>query len=162
MKKSVKALELQSRELKSSVEQQQKMVEVASAQHSLEKEAMSQERKQQALATSPVWKIVNAGMQGGNPPQRFIQIRNFGAEIHNLIVTAKNTEGRFLLNQEYPVFGRNDACRFSVDEPRSNAGGVELRATYVTQDGSSKDMVSDLYWATDSNTFDITDFHPTA
>ncbi|AMO72061.1 hypothetical protein [Sphingorhabdus sp. M41] len=115
LRQSVRALELQSEELRNSVTQQAALVEVTREQAQAELAALHEERQARRAATSPRFTIhANGGSRSGQILKQSIALHNVGAMASDVQVTIK-TDDLVHFERFFSVLEEGSRQNFSLD-----------------------------------------------
>lgn len=135
LRSSVHALNLQSEELRNSVEQQKALVEVTRNQAQAELEALKEERQARKLAMSPRISVRSHGgmSAGGNVTSKFA-VYNIGADCLELKV---NIAGQGVdSSYEFPMLKHGDSQKFDFHQGQRERAPLQITAVYRMIDGS--------------------------
>ncbi len=135
LRSSVHALNLQSEELRNSVEQQKALVEVTRTQAQAELEALKEERHARKLALSPRIMLRSQGgmSTGGEITSRFV-LYNIGADCSDVKL---NVTGQFVnRSYEYPVLKNGDSQRLELQYNIKDMSPLLVTVAYRLMDGT--------------------------
>ncbi len=137
LRSSVRALELQSEELRNSVEQQRALVQVTREQAKAEIDALHEEREARKLASMP--RLVLSS-RGGNPigPGRFsaaLELRNLGADCSDVKVLDLSTDGFPSVVKTIPTLGYGESVQFHLNHGEFDHLDFEVQIAFQTRFG---------------------------
>jgi hypothetical protein len=135
LRSSVHALNLQSEELRNSVEQQKALVEVTRRQAEAELEALLDERRARKLATSPrITLRSRGGMTSGRTITSSFNIHNIGADCSDVRISVLGPHCE--RTYEYQVLKNGDTQRFDLEYDLDKRERLQVTVAYRRVDGS--------------------------
>jgi hypothetical protein len=132
LRSSVRALELQSEELRNSVEQQKALVEITRKQAEAEISALHEEREARQRASSP--KLVLSCSGGASiSPSRYsssMELRNIGADCSNVQILEILEGGFPSFLKTIPALPYGDCVKFEIRHGETDHLGFELKIKF--------------------------------
>jgi hypothetical protein len=135
LRSSVRALELQSEELRNSVEQQKELVEVARLQFKTEFEELIEERNRRRRAEHPTLHIANHGGQSsGVEMSSTMKLTNLGADCTDVKVLNCTSEFPSVLGRT-GVLRRDGDYLFKINHRSDDHQEIHIDVTYTARSG---------------------------
>lgn len=133
LRNSVKALNLQSDELRASVDQQKQLVSITREQAQAEIEALHEERAARRRASHPNFALTSGGGSTSRDTiKTYVTITNVGASVGEVVITSLS-EGKVL--RKWPLVSREFQDRFELERMRGKAYSADFAITYAAPEG---------------------------
>jgi len=133
LRSSVDALNLQSEELKNSVEQQKALVEVTREQAEAEVSALNEERTARRLANMPVLRLSSSGGSASRDVRNNLALRNLGSDCSDVRILDWELEGKVITS--LPTLAYSETHTFTLIHPRESHLDFEIEITYRSRSG---------------------------
>lgn len=127
LSQNTSALKLQVEELKNSVEQQRRMVQVTKEQIKVQIDTINYERRMSGLSRQPILNVISASCQNNNPSVPYSE-REYIVDFKNTGLTASNLhinslEGIDLLTLPPPILESGGYLRLHFKSEKLSSGG---------------------------------------
>jgi hypothetical protein len=145
LRSSVRALELQSEELRKSVEQQKALVEITREQAMAEIRALNEEREARRLASMPTLVLSSRGGSSIGPGRisSGLQLTNLGADCSDVKVLDLSNDDFPTVVQSIPALGYGQTVQFHLNHGETDHLNFELRIRFQTRFGEADEV---RYW----------------
>lgn len=158
LRHSVRALELQSEELRNSVEQQAALVEVTREQAKAEIEALHEDRRARKADNSPRFTVhASGGMQSGNAITQYFNVHNVGAMASDVSFEL-SASGSKVYDRFYSAFaaGEKQRIEWSFDL-RERPTDLSINIEFKNRFGDAMGQILKLSSTSSLHSYDVED-----